>query len=134
VHTDDFASWDKPLDWWQEALAQLLEPLAAGERARFQPTSWTGEDREPVVVDPAGGTVILEGVGASRAAFRPFFTYSIWIESDRAVRLQRGLERDGEAARALWERWMEQEDRYIEAERPEAHADAVVRGDQGLWR
>src|SRR5215212_9991964 len=27
VHTDDFASWDNPLDWWPRAIHQVLEPL-----------------------------------------------------------------------------------------------------------
>jgi len=29
---------------------------------------------------------------------------------------------------------MAEEDRYIESERPDEHADAVLRGDQDLWR
>jgi uridine kinase len=134
VRTDDFASWDNPLDWWPSLLERVLKPLAAGEAAHYQPTSWTGEKRDAVVIDPSGGTVILEGVTATRAAFRPFLAYSIWIETERPLRLQRGINRDGEAARQQWERWMEQEDRFIEAERPEDHADVVVRGDRNLWR
>ena len=72
--------------------------------------------------------VILEGVSASREAFRPFLTYSIWIEAPADVRLSRGLERDGEGARAKWEEWMAQEDRYIERERPHERVDLVVSG------
>ncbi|HEU5213167.1 MAG TPA: hypothetical protein VFU10_10390 [Gaiellaceae bacterium] len=40
VHTDDFASWDDPVDWWPVLLEQVLEPLAVGQAARFTPTSW----------------------------------------------------------------------------------------------
>lgn len=133
VQTDDFASWDDPVDWWPSLLERVLEPLAAGVTARYQPTSWGGEERAQVVVEP-GGTVLLEGVTASRHVFRTYLAFSIWVETDRAVRLRRGLERDGNAARAQWERWMEAEDRYIETEGPAERADALLRGDQDLWR
>jgi uridine kinase len=77
--------------------------------------------------------VILEGVTASREAFRPFLTYSVWIETPRELRLSRGLERDGEEARAQWEKWMTEEDDYLRRERPQDHADLVLPGDQDLW-
>jgi uridine kinase/uncharacterized cupin superfamily protein len=132
IHTDDFASWENPVDWWPALIELALEPLAAGRAARYTPTSWGGEERNPLVIDPTG-IVILEGVTASRQAFRPYLSYSIWIETPREVRLQRGLERDGEHARPQWERWMEEEDRYIERERPAERADMVVPGDRDLW-
>lgn len=133
LHTDDFASWDNPVDWWPTLLEQALVPLAAGSTIRYRPTAWGGEERPPIVIEP-GGTVLLEGVTATRNAFRPYLAYTIWIETERAVRLRRGLERDGEPSRAQWERWMKEEDRYIEAEQPAGRADVVVRGDQDLWR
>lgn len=132
IHTDEFASWDNPINWWPEMLERALKPLAAGEVARYQPTAWGGEERAPVVIKP-GGTVVLEGVTASRRAFRPYLAYSIWIETDRVVRLQRGIDRDGEEARAQWEGWMAEEDHYIESERPAEHVDVVLRGDRDLW-
>jgi hypothetical protein len=85
-----------------------------------------------VVVEP-GGLVVLEGVTASRQAFHPFLAYAILIETQRALRLRRGLERDGEDARDDWERWMVEEDEYVERERPAEHADLVLPGDTGLW-
>ena len=132
IRTDDFASWDNPVDWWPDLIELAFKPLAAGRPARYQPTSWGGEEREPLQIEPAA-IVILEGVTASRQAFRPYLAYSIWIETPRELRLQRGLERDGEHARPQWERWMEAEDRYIEKERPAERADVVLRGDEDLW-
>jgi uridine kinase len=76
----------------------------------------------------AGGTVIVEGVTASREAFRRYLAYAIWVETPRELRLARGLERDGEAKRPLWEQWMAAEDAYVERERPQEHADAVLAG------
>jgi uridine kinase len=132
VHTDDFASWDNPTDWWPELITSALEPLAAGRPASYQPTSWGGEEREPVLVEPAD-FVILEGVTASRRAFRPYLAYSIWVETPRKVRLARGVERDGVDARAQWEEWMEAEDGYVRRERPAEQADCVLPGDRDLW-
>jgi uridine kinase len=132
VRTDHFASWDNPVGWWPELLARALEPLAGGKPASYHPTSWHGDDKAPVVVQPAE-FVILEGVTASRTAFRPYLAYSIWVETPREVRLKRGLRRDGLEARSQWEEWMDAEDRYVELERPAAHADCVLRGDEG-WR
>jgi uridine kinase len=132
IHTDDFASWENPVDWWPGLITRALKPLAEGKPACYQPTSWGGEQTAPLLIEPTP-FVILEGVTASRQSFRPYLAYSIWIETPREVRLKRGLERDGEQARAQWEQWMEEEDRYIERERPAEHADHVLRGNQNLW-
>ena len=77
--------------------------------------------------------MILEGVTASREAFRPYLAYSVWVETPREVRLARGLKRDGTGARANWKAWMEEEDSYINSERPAEHADFVLPGDDALW-
>jgi len=132
VHTDDFASWENPVDWWPSLVENVLEPLAAGSAARYVPSTWGGPVRDAVTVEPRG-FVILEGVTASRQAFRPYLAYSIWVETPRAVRLRRGLERDGEHMRGQWEEWMAGEDDYIERERPSEHSDLVLPGDRDLW-
>lgn len=132
VHTDDFASWENPVDWWPQLLEKALVPLARGKAARYMPSSWGGAEKEPVVVEPVD-FVLLEGVTASREAFRPYLTYSIWVEAPRDIRLRRGLDRDGEAAREDWERWMASEDAYVARERPADYADVVLRGDHELW-
>ena len=127
VHTDDFASWDNPIDWWPRLRAEALKPLSRGEPARFRCTNWEGGPERTREVQPAE-FVILEGVSASREAFRPFLTYSIWVETPREVRLARGLERDGQGSRAQWEEWMAAEDDYVERERPRERADEIVSG------
>src|SRR6185312_7981652 len=58
VHTDDFAGWDNPVDWWPQLLAQVLEPLADGRAARFTPSSWGGPAPEPVEIAPAPFVVL----------------------------------------------------------------------------
>ena len=134
VHTDDFASPENPLDWWSRLIEDVLEPLSRNHSGRYRRTNWTGDEGhvEWGEVVPAE-FVVLEGVSASRSAFRPFLSYSIWIETPRELRLNRGLERDGRQARDRWEQWMTEEDEYVEREKPQQAVDLVLRGDQDLW-
>jgi uridine kinase len=127
VHTDYFASWENPVDWWPEFLARVLEPLARGDHARFDPTTWGGPPHDPVDVAP-GGDVIVEGVTASRAAFRPFLAYAIWVDAPRELCLQRGLARGGHNTLERWDDWQAAEHAYVEREQPVSHVDVVVRG------
>ncbi len=132
VHTDDFASWDNPIDWWPALLETVLRPLAEGQPARYVPNSWGGPSRSEVTIEPTD-FVLLEGVTATRAAFRPYLAFSIWVETPKDLRLRRGLERDGEAMRGQWYSWMEEEERYVADESPAAHADLILPGDRNLW-
>lgn len=132
IHTDDFASWENETEWWPVLLEKVLAPLAAGYPVGYTPSSWGGLPKPPVLIGP-GDFVILEGVSASRQAFRPYVAFSIWVATPRELRLRRGLERDGEDARVHWERWIAQEDAYVAREHPEERADVVLPGDADLW-
>ena len=111
---------------------KVLRPIAVGQSARYSPTGWEGPAKSQILIEPAD-FVVLEGVTASRKAFRSHLAFSIWIETARAVRLRRGLERDGEQALADWGRWMADEDAYVEREQPAAYVDVALRGDEGPW-
>jgi uridine kinase len=132
VHTDDFASWENPINWWPDLIEKVLEPLACDAPARYLPTSWEGPEKKWIVIEPAD-FVLLEGVSASRSAFRPYLAYSIWVETPPELRLRRGLQRDGENAREVWNRWIAEEDAYVERERPAESCDLVLPGDADLW-
>jgi uridine kinase len=133
VQTDDFATWDNPIDWWPQLLERVLIPLSKGEPAQLDRSHWGGQrDGELVVVDPTE-FLILEGVTASREAFAPYVTYSIWVEAPAELRLQRGLDRDGPDALEQWQAWMAEEDRYCVRERPDERADLVIHGDRNVW-
>jgi len=128
VHTDDFASWETPLEWWPRLLTQVLEPLSINETAHYQRYDWATRSLAEWRDLPPMAFIILEGVSASRDAFRLFLSYTIWVETPREERLRRGLERDGVEARDQWDVWMAQEDAYIERERPQEKADIVIKG------
>ncbi len=130
VHTDDFASWDNPLNWWPRLIAQVLEPLYHNDIARYQRYDWgTQRMAEWHEIQPSE-YLLLEGVSSSREAFRPYIALSIWIETPRQERLRRGLERDGETSLTQWEEWMASEDEYIEREHPEQNTDLVIDGTE----
>src|SRR5579875_2493990 len=126
LHTDDFASWDNPVDWWPRVITEVLEPLSVNQSGRYQRYDWPSRATAEWHDVPPAPYVILEGVSASREAFRPYLCYTIWVETPREERLRRGLERDGMDARELWEGWMAEEDAYIEREHPVRRADIVV--------
>lgn len=128
VHTDDFASAEKPIDWWPRLLKQVIEPLAAGKSARYQRYDWATEslagwiELEPVPV------VIIEGVTAARKQWRHHLSFIIWIETPRPERLKRGLERDGAGALGDWEAWGAAEDTHYSHDPTRRHADVIVDG------
>lgn len=130
VRTDDFASPDIPLDWWPRLLDQVLSPLSLNEPGRYQRYDWVTKRMAEWVNLDLRDYLIIEGVSSSRAAFRAFLTFTIWVDAPREERLRRGLERDGQKARHQWEKWMREEDEYVEREHPERHADVVVSGSR----
>jgi uridine kinase len=128
LHTDDFASWDEPLEWWPRLLTQVLEPLAANQTGRYQRYDWVSQQLAEWHEIAPGGLLILEGVSSCRAAFRPYLSYSVWVDTPADVRMERGLERDGADARPLWLQWMAEENEWAKNESPKEHVDLVVLG------
>ena len=133
IHTDDFASFDEPTQWWPRMLAQVIDPLSRQEPATFRPYDWIERRRsdETVTVDPAP-LVVIEGVGATRKAWRDRLVARIWVETSREERLRRGLERDGDHMLEFWQWWMAAEDDYVLEERPDQAADIRVDGEPTL--
>lgn len=132
VHTDDFASWEEPLEWWPRLRDQVLVPISVDQAGRFQRYDWHRRELAEWHDVPPAPFLIIEGVSASREEFRPFIAFAIWVEAPAQERLRRGLLRDGDGARAQWDEWMEQEAEWADRQRPQQHADLVVPGYQGL--
>ena len=77
------------------------------------------------------GLVVVEGVCALHRMFRDAYDVRVWVEAPYDVRLARGIERDGEAARTTWvEHWMPSEDRYVARDNPIPSAHVVVDGSR----
>jgi uridine kinase len=132
IHTDDFASWDEPIHWWHRLETQVLGPLERGEPVRYQAYDWAarrlGDWREL----PPSAVVVLEGVSSARRAVADRLSLAIWVETPRAVRLARGIDRDGEEMRPQWQAWMAEEDAHYAADRTTERVDLIVDGAPSL--
>jgi uridine kinase len=131
IHTDDFADWKTPLQWWPRLVDQVLGPLSRGSPARYQRYDWDLQRLAEWHDLAPGGYLVMEGVSASRREFRPYLAASVWVETAREECLRRGLERDGADAVDQWLQWQAEEDDYIVRDRPDSTADLVVSGERG---
>lgn len=132
VHTDDFASWDEQFTWWPRLLTQVIEPIRAGSPARYQRFDWVTREFAEWHDLAARDVVVIEGVGAARLEFAPDLALIIWIDTPADLRLRRGIERDGEAMRDFWTRWIEGETRHFAEHGTRGRADLVVSGEPHL--
>lgn len=140
VHMDDFYR-PSPDDsevrsepcWffdWRRIRDEVLAPLKRGETARFRPYDWEAQrlSDDQIAVE-SEGIVIVEGISALRRELRPWIDIGLWVETPADVRLERGVERDGEEARDTWvEFWMAEEARYFEAHEPHRFAQVLIYG------
>lgn len=114
---------------WQRLKNQVLVPLSENVPAKYQIYDWHADILSKWRTIEIGGIVIIEGVYSTRRELANFYDFRIWVECPRSIRLDRGIARDGEAARNRWEKvWMPLEDKYIDAYRPQENADLVVNG------
>jgi len=117
----------------RERLAgEVLDPLSSGRAGRYRRYDWD-EDRLAEWHDVRGDAVVLiEGVYSTSDLLRRYLDYTIWVDCPYELRLQRGVERDGERMRAVWsQEWMPAEERYVKAERPDTRADLMLDGSGG---
>ncbi len=128
VPTDDFASADAPLEWGPRLLSQVIEPLSQSRPARYQRYDWARRELAEWAEVPTAPAVLIEGVSSGRLEWAEHLAFLVWIHTDRAERLRRGLQRDGAGAAQLWQRWMAAEDTYVAENDPVARADLVVDG------
>lgn len=114
---------------WKRLLIQVLEPISIGKEGRYQRYHWETDNLAEWHTVPVGGIVIIEGVYSTRKELANKYDLKIWVDCPREIRLSRGLERDGEEARNMWENnWMISEDIYVEKHQPIESADIVVNG------
>jgi uridine kinase len=107
---------------------EVIDPYLSGKPVSYRPFDW---ERGRISRDTrhvgSPSVLVLEGVFATSPLLGGQHSFSVWVAAPRALRLSRGVERDGEAWRKTWtEVWMPREDSYFERTRPDWRADLVV--------
>ena len=129
VHTDDFARPNVPGWEWSRMRVQVLEPVLHDRPGRYRRYDWDSDRLAEWHDVPVGGTLIVEGVSSLRDELGRYWDLAIWVDCPHDLRLQRGVERDGEALRWKWTNvWIPEEDAYFASQRPDMKADLIVDG------
>ncbi len=123
VHMDDlYEGWtgvragvDRLHEW-------VLAPLAAGVAGRYRRYDWElGRYAERHAV-PVADSLVVEGCGSACQGVDQYEPLIVWVEADDDLRLQRGLERDGEGEREHWLGFMAAEQEMYARERTRERA------------
>lgn len=126
VHVDELLDGWGGLRGLPARLDPLLLPLARDEPGRYERYDWVAERFTGWVPVEPGPLLVVEGVGSGNRRHAALCTVLVWVEVDDELRLRRGLQRDGEAMRPHWERWMLEERQVFVDEDTRARADVVV--------
>ena len=135
LHLDDvYDGWDGLAAGMAEVATSVVGPLRSGGTGRYRRFDWHAMARAEERTVPPCDVLVVEGVGAWSSAVRDAVTCLVWVETPSAVRLERGVARDGEALRPRLLAWRAQEEAMYAAERTREHADVVVDGQTGTVR
>lgn len=140
VHMDDFykpsadrkgVSIDKIAGYfdWKRVEQQVLIPLSLHNSTSYQRYDWDKDQLAEWHSIEAGNIIIIEGCYSLLKEIRHYYGLKIWVDSPKNVRLSRGIERDGEEKRYLWEDiWMPGEEHYKRIQNPIDASDIVIDG------
>jgi len=140
IHTDDFAGWENPLNWWPSVIETVFKPIQAGATSlSYQPASWW-ENHHPEAIEnqPVTSIMILEGVSSSRKEFDEYLSLRIFVDTPKEVCLKRGIERDMATGKSveevakMWEDWFTEEDAFFANDDPKTKANVVIDGTKSF--
>lgn len=104
----------------------VLEPLARGEHAAYPVWSWVRDEWAGTREVPRCDYLVVEGCGSSVGPARAYAAVAVFVDADPALRMRRGLDRDGETYRPHWQRWADQEAALFAADGTRERADLVL--------
>ena len=109
--------------------AGVLEPVLRGEAVAYRPPPWDERSRPGAIEVPAGVRARSWSRASARGAseLADLIDRAIWVQSDREIARERGIERDGGDV-AGWEEWQSEEVPFLERDRPWERADVIVAG------
>lgn len=141
IHMDDFYKPSQErkkvtskisIGWqfdWQRLETDVLQSFTTRGYAQYQRYDWKRHClAESRTIQPYA-TIIIEGIYVLRPELLSYYDIRLWMECSKEIRLQRGIERDGEQARSQWEGdWMKEEEKYILACNPHLLAERIIDG------
>jgi hypothetical protein len=109
--------------------AGVLRPLAECRPGAYHRYDWDADrfDADPIPV-PVPEVLVVEGCGSCPRSLDPWTTLRVWVEAPQALRLARGLDRDGSHMAEPWRRWQQLEAAAFAADDTRARADLRVDG------
>ena len=136
VEVDEFWTWGDSDAWWECLVEQVLVPLAAGRAARYRLRDWAsdppGQPSGPWTTIAPGPLVVVEGVSCTRRSVDHLYAVRVWVDAPAAVRLDRGVRRDGEEHRETWQAWLRTESEFFAADGTTERADLRIDGSRDL--
>jgi len=129
VHMDDLYDGWTLTGAFERLTTGVLRPLAEGRPGAYARYDWhAGRFEDELTAVPVPEVLVVEGCGSAPRAVDPWASLRIWVEAPQAVRLIRGIARDGAALEAEWLRWQDEEARAFAADDTRARADVLVDG------
>jgi uridine kinase len=124
--TDDLLDgWGDQFGFWARLSEQVLYPLSRGRAARYRQYDWTAASFGPPIELPVPAILIVDG-GSSIQACGDYLAVGIYLAVPRSQRERRWIERDG-PVQPEWLRWLDAEDRYFAAWRPDKRVIVLPR-------
>lgn len=136
IHTDDFADWNTPLEWWPEVITKVFAPISNNATTlSYQPTSWWPDvTKAPIVDMPVSAVMILEGTTSTRKEFDAYIDIRIFVDTPADMCFERGVNRDvmngrdAEIATKKWKDWITAENQYFLYDNPKEKANIIIDG------
>jgi len=127
LHLDHlYPGWDGLAQAPALLATQVLEPLARGQQAAYRIWSWVRDEWAGTREVPPCRYLVVDGCGSSVGPARAYAAVTVFVDADPALRMRRGLERDGETYRPHWQRWADQEAALFAADRTRERADLLL--------
>lgn len=138
LHMDDvYDGWTGLHAGMTTVSEQVVGPLRDGRPGRYRRYDWHQQAfAEERVVDLCD-VLLVEGVGSggfAHGGYAASVTCLVWVDTPPAVRLARGLARDGEQMREHWLTFAAEEDAMFVREGIRERAHMVVDGTGGPSR
>jgi uridine kinase len=113
---------------WDRFRTTVLEAIKNNRDVSYQLYDFQlGTLSGKTITIPANAPIIVEGVWSMQTAFINFYDYLIWLEAPAEMRLQRGVLRDGEDMRQIWEQeWIPIDKYYRETQKPYLQANHII--------